>query len=146
MTIPNVCMVWCQRTAKCQFCEQVIVAGTPQVKAFYWNKGTPEHKGFNNTQYYHPQCWVLQGLYYLEHNPYVPYTRNIGDDKLTAEQKAQRRVLLHHKSALDQRLRNLKSTGEKRIFHTLHISEEIGKIMEKILPLGGIPQKWIDEL
>ena len=138
MTIPNATMNWCNRTAKCEWCPENINAGEPMVTLSYWNKGSPDHKGFNIRKYYHPDCWVAQGLDYLKKNPYVPYIRKAKMD-LTPEQSKQRYILLRRKSAIDQRIRGLvdKPVMEARL--NIMITE----IMLEIAPIGGIPKKWL---
>jgi len=143
MTIPNVSMSWCNRKAQCNFCPDHIGAGEPLVTVFFWNKGTPDHKGFNTKQYYHPQCWVAQGLDYLSLNPYVPYQKQKRLD-LVPEQKERRNILLRRKCSLEQRRRNLKAEYPERLLLEARIESKIVGLMLEIAPLGGIPKKWLE--
>ena len=142
MTIPNITMTWCNRIAKCEWCPENINAGEPLVTVFFWNKGSPEHKGFNVKKYYHPDCWVAQGLDYLKRNPYSPYIRKVKME-LTPEQAEHRYVLLRRKAAIDQRIRKLADVPN-RIMVEARLKEHITEIMLEIAPIGGIPKKWLE--
>ncbi len=141
MTIPNVTMTWCQRVAKCEWCPGSIEAGVPLVTVFFWNKGSPEHKGFNVKKYYHPNCWVEQGLDYLKKNPYVPYLRK-KKLELTLEESKQRYVILKRKSAIDQRKRKLEDMPGSAIALVI-LDQKITELMLEIAPIGGIPKRWL---
>ena len=142
MTIPNVTMTHCQRKAQCQHCPDIVEVGQPMVTVFYWNRGAPDHKGFNVKRYYHPQCWIEQGLEYLKKNPYVPYQRK-KKLKLTPEQSKQRYSILRRKAAIDQRKRNLDGKPNKEIV-VAALNCKIAELMVEIAPLGGIPKKWLN--
>lgn len=141
MTIPNISISWCNRTAKCEWCPEQIDTGEPMVVAFYWNKGTDGNKGFNVKRYYHPNCWVEQGLDYLKRNPYSPYIRK-PKLELTPEQSQRRYRLLRRKAALDQRINGLKDDSH-RLLAEARLMEKITIIMLEIASIGGIPRKWL---
>lgn len=140
MTIPNVFIYWCQHKAKCRWCEQDVVAGNPVVKVYYWNRGNEEKRGFNVSRYYHPQCWIDQGLDYLNRNPYVPYIRKRPSNNLTSGQKELRYKLLRRKASIDQRKRNLVDSP----LEAARLDEQISKLMVEIIPIGGIPKRWLE--
>jgi len=142
MTIPNVTMNHCQRKALCLWCNHHVEAGEPMVTVFFWNRGTPSHKGFNVKRYYHPQCWVEQGLDYLKRNPYVPYQRK-KKLELTREQSKQRYSLLKSKASIDQRKRNLANEPNNEVA-MVALNIKIAGLMIEIAPIGGIPKKWLD--
>jgi len=141
MTIPNVTMTHCQRKAQCEWCPDTIEAGTPIVTVFFWNRGGPDHKGFNVKKYYHPDCWVAQGLDYLKRNPYVPYIRK-KKLKLTPAQSKQRYSILRRKAAIDQRKRKL--DGTNNVVVEALLNTKIAELMIEIAPIGGIPKKWLN--
>ena len=141
MTIPNVTMTWCQRRAKCEWCPGYIEAGKPLVTVFFWNKGGPDHKGLNVKKYYHPNCWVAQGLDYLERNPYVPYIRK-RKLELTPEQSKQRYTILRRKAAIDQRKRSMALLPYSAIT-IANLNKKIAELMLEIAPIGGIPIRWL---
>ena len=103
MTVPNVTMGWCERRTKCEYCPEHIEKGTPGVRVFFWNKGGPDHKGFNVKKYYHPECWVAQGMDYLKMNPYVPKSKK-PTLALSPEQRKRRKQLINQKASLEQLL------------------------------------------
>jgi len=140
VTIPNVCINWCKRKATCKWCEQLIEAGGPMVTVFFWNKGADGHR-WNVKLYYHPQCWVKQGLDYLKMNPYVPYVRK-RKLELSKEDSKYRYILLRRKAALDQRKRNLKTEFPDRVLMEARIDAKIAGIMIEIVKVGGVPKKW----
>ena len=139
--IPNVYMSWCKRRAECKWCMRPITAGTPMVLVFFWNKGAQDGKKFNVKLYFHPQCWVEQGLDYLKMNPYVPYIRS-RKLELTVEEKKQRYILLRRKCSLDQRKRNLADTPDRTLTEA-RLNKEIAKLMLEIVKVGGIPKRWV---
>lgn len=143
MTIPNVTITWCIQRAKCGWCPEYVDAATPLVTVFFWNRGTPDHKGFNIKKYYHPNCWVAQGLDYLDMNPYVPHIRK-EKLKLTPEQSKQRYILLRRKAAIDQRKRNLEGDFPERMLVEIMLDQKITEVMLEIALVGGIPKKWLN--
>ena len=145
MTIPNVYMKWCHRTAICKWCENPIEPGSPIVSVFFWNKGSEDHKGFNTKLYFHPDCWVAQGLDYLKLNPYAPYTRH-KESTLTPEQKKLRHTIMTRKASIEQRRRNLKPTSKNRLLIEARLDIQIAQLMVEIAPIGGIPKKWIEQI
>ena len=145
MTIPNVYMTWCQRKAICKWCEFAIEAGTPMVTVFFWHKGDEDHRQWNKKLYYHPQCWVGQGLDYLKMNPYVPYVRK-PKAKLSEEQRKQRAALLNRKCSLEQRRRNVKSGYPDRLLVEARLDRQIAELMMEMIPVGGIPKRWLEQL
>lgn len=136
-------MTWCQHRARCEWCPKYIEAGQPLVTVFFWNKGTEGKRGFNVKQYYHPLCWVGQGLHYLERNPYVSVHKGARGLVLTPEQRMQRNRLLRRKGALEQRRRNLKTGLPDSLLMEARIDRQVAELMIEIAPIGGIPQKWL---
>lgn len=140
--IPNVCMKWCERQALCKWCNKPIEAGKSMVAVFYWNKGT-DGRRWNTKQYFHPQCWIEQGLDYLKMNPYVPYIRK-PRLALNDEDRKLRYMLLRRKSAIDQRRKKLKPDNPDRILIEARLDGKVAELMIQMMTLGGIPKKWLD--
>lgn len=140
--IPNVCISWAQRKAQCQYCPEPVEAGTPLVTVFFWNKGQEDKRKWNVKQYFHPDCWVANGLDYLKMNPYVPYARS-RKLPLTTKQNKKRVLILKRKAALDQRKRNLKSGYPDRVLVEARIDRQIAELMVQIASVGGIPPTWL---
>ena len=135
-------MSWCERRAQCNWCPEHIEAGEAMVRVFFWNKGTEEHKGFNTKKYYHPQCWLDQGLDYLKQNPYVPYKRS-RVLAITPEQKKLRNILLRRKCSIEQR-RRVVLEGKPNNALLARLDRQVADLMVEIAPLGGIPKRWLD--
>jgi len=139
-TIPNVSIAWCHRVARCKWCENDIVAGTPMVSVFFWNKGNEEKRGWNSKYYYHPDCWVSQGLDYLDRNPYVPYPGRKRVE-MEPEMKSKRLKILRRKASLEQRRRNTEDP-----LMLAHIETQIAGLLPEIAEAGGIPKSWLETL
>ncbi len=142
--ITNVRMSWCQRRAKCAFCPNQIEAGTPLVTVTFWKKGENDRK-WNVKNYYHPDCWVAQGLDYLKQNPYIPYQRH-KETTLTTTQKARRTKLLRTKASIEQRRRNLKPDNPSHALTVARMDRQIAEMMVEMTKIGGIPEKWLNQL
>ena len=139
--IPNVCISWCQRQARCSYCPGNIEAGTPIVRVFWWSKGEEGKRKWNVKQYYHPQCWIEHGMEYLSKNPYVPYLRH-KKSVLTARQQEKRKEILRKKASLEQRRRNLVSDYPDRLLVEARLDRQIAELMVAIAKVGGIPNNW----
>lgn len=143
MTVPNVTMRWCVNHATCAHCNTYVDSGTPLVTVFFWNRGGPDHKGYNVKKYYHPQCWIEQGLDYLEKNPYIrpPHKKKL---VLEPEQAELRYKLLRRKASIDQRLRNMDVSYPDHLLIEARLKQQVVDIMMEIAVVGGIPKKWLN--
>ena len=147
MTIPNVFMYWCQHKAKCKWCEQTIEAGTPVIQVYFWNKGNEDKRTWNIKRFYHPQCYIEQGMDYLKMNPFVPYqrsTKSKGIAKLNNGQRELRYKLLKRKASIDQRKRRLNGDYPDRVWEEAKLDLQISELMVEIASVGGIPKKWLE--
>lgn len=145
MTIPNVTMRWSRKSAICRWCDKPVEVSTPMVVVFFWNKGGEGRRSFNVKHYYHPQCWVEQGLDYLRMNPYIPHKRG-PKPKLGAEDRRKRFLLVRRKNALEQRKRKLKAEYPDRVLLEAKIDEQIMDIVLEVIKLGGVPKTWVEKL
>lgn len=142
MTIPNVTMRWCRHKATCKWCEKDIKASTPVVAVMFWNKGNPDSRRWNTYQKYHPQCWVEQGMDYLNRNPYVqPMGRK---PKLCKEDSRKRFLLVRRFHALEQRRHNNKFPDN--VLADIRLFEQMVNIMVEVAMLGGVPKGWAEKL
>lgn len=142
--------VWfthCQRRAKCRWCEKPIEKSKPMVITRLWRKGDENSRKWNITNYYHPECYLAQGLDYLERNPYSP-RGNRGRPKLhlSEEDKRKRYLLLRKKAALDQRKRKLKTSYPDSALMVARIDAQIVEICMDIALVGGVPKSWVEQL
>jgi len=145
MTIPNVTMRWCRKKAICKWCEQPVEIGTPMVAVMFWNKGNKDNRSWNVQNCYHPDCWVRQGLDYLERNPYVPHVR-VRTLKLDPEVKKKRLVLMRQFHALNQRKNNIKVDYPDSLLVEQRLTRQMIDIMLDVANLGGIPKSWVEKL
>lgn len=145
MTIPNVCMVWCQRQANCGWCDKPIEVATTEVTVFYWNKGADGHR-WNVKRYYHPQCWIDQGVDYLNLHPYCAGERRGPKPNLSLskEEMDKRLHLLRKKATLEQRKRNLDPKRADYLSAVLKLEIKVLDTIQEIAPIGGVPRKWLD--
>lgn len=141
MTIPNVCMTWCKRKTKCKWCPEPIETGQPMVRVFFWNKGNPETRRWNRTDFYHPDCWVKQGLDYLELNPFSA-KRQGALVQLSKEDKRKRFLLIRRFHALRQRKRIVKAEFPDRLLMESRIDKRMAEIVLEMLKVGGVPKSW----
>lgn len=142
--------VWfthCQRKAKCKWCEQPIEKATPMVITRLWRKGDENSRRWNITNYYHPNCYLAQGMDYLETHPYSP-RGNRGRPKiqLSEEDKRKRYLLLRRKAALEQRKRKLKTSYPDNALMIARIDTQIIEICMEITLVGGVPKGWVEKL
>lgn len=142
--IPHVWMVWCKRTAKCRWCEQQITTATPMVVVKYWRKGNENERKWNLFLYFHPDCWVANGLDYLERNPYtVSVNRGRPKLSLSVEDKRKRTLLVMRKAALEQQKRKLKVDYPDKLLAMARIDEKMMEIFMDITKYGGVPKSWV---
>lgn len=140
-------MTWVRKEkgVTCKWCEKPIEAATPMVVVFWWNKGNPEKRGWNVKRYYHPECWILQGLDYLEMNPYIPHKRG-PKPKLSEEDARTRYLLVRRYHALQQRKQKLKADYPDKLLLEVKIDKQVTEIMMDISQVGGVPKSWIEKL
>lgn len=145
MTIPNVTMRWCVRKSTCKWCEQPIDNGTPVVTVFFWNRGNENSRKWNNTYSYHPECWIKQGLDYLERNPYIPQHRN-KQPNLTVEDKRKRFLLIRKFNSLVQRKKHNYHNYPDTVLDDIKLTQKQVDIMLEVAVLGGVPKGWAEKL
>jgi hypothetical protein len=138
-------MRWCRKQATCKWCDKPIEIGTPLVAVFFWNKGNENSRRWNVTLYYHPQCWVDQGLDYLERNPFVPHRR--GRVRTLSNEDARKRFLLVRRfHALEQRKRNIKAPYPDNLLVEERLTKQMVDVMLDVANLGGAPKSWSEKL
>jgi len=145
MTIPNVTMRWCRKQATCRWCNKPIEIGTPIVAVLFWNKGNPDSRRWNVQICYHPQCWVDQGLDYLNRNPFVPHRRGV-KSKLSEEDRKKRYLLVRRFHALEQRKKNSKLDYPDNLLMDSRLTKQMTDIMLDMAKVGGIPKSWVEKL
>ena len=137
----DVWMTWSKREVQCRFCPDKVDKGTPVVVTR--SVKTWEERTFTRTGRYHPQCWVNQGLAYLEKHPVV-YKDGRPRLVLTPDQRVARMRLLRRRATLMLRYR--------RDIAALRIVEAVGHYIKAVEliplmePLGGVPRSWLAEV
>lgn len=143
MTVPNVTMTWCMRKSTCKWCEQSIEQATPVVTVFFWNKGKEDNRRWNVKQFYHPNCWVAQGMDYLGRNPYVPRRR---EPKLCTEDMERRRFLIDRFHSLYQKRCSNHGQYPDGILREIDLTQRMVDTMMEVAALGGVPKGWAEKL
>ncbi len=145
MTIPNVTMRWCTKKSTCKWCDKPIEKETPLVKVFYWNKGNEESRKWNSKFYYHPQCWLDQGLNYLRMNPYA--TKYMGRRTvLNPEDRRKRFLLVRRFNAIVQKRANCNHSFPDHILTDIDLTQRMVDIMLEVATIGGVPKGWAEKL
>ena len=142
MTIPNVTMVWCHKKATCKWCEQPIEVTSAMVRVFFWNKGG-DNRRWNVQLCFHPECWVKQGMDYLNKNPYVPINKRI---TLSKEDARKRFLLIRRFNALVQRKNKIKSDYPDNMLVEIRLTNQMVEIMLDVAILGGVPKTWAEKI
>lgn len=133
---------WCRRTAKCHFCELPITVATPMVKGKLWKK-VGEATSWSYRPNWHPQCWIEEGLVYLEQHPYQAKSTGRPKLKLSEADAEQRQTLVRRRSRLIYILREMLTNG-KDFEHpsVIKILNRLLKLRIDIELFGGAPRSW----
>ena len=142
---------WARKQATCNWCNKKVERKEPEVVCKMWSKGDPNSRRLNFYRYYHPKCYLEQGMNYLRDHPFTDV--NEGQKKgrpfleLNVEKHEHRVKLLKRKASLDQRKRNLKAANlaDFALKEAL-LDTEIYKLVLEIKDFGGVPEKWKKEL
>jgi len=109
-----------------------------------WRKGDETSRRINLLFYYHPECYMVEGLEYLQMNPYTPGLHKRGPKTtLTPDQQRQRKLILMRRASLIQRKKKLKVKYPDRLLFEAKIDQQLIDLMVEIAPLGGIPISWL---
>ncbi len=133
----------CKRTAICHYCKKPIKVQEPMVTGKLWRKVKEGVLHWIVRYYWHPLCWVDEGLSYLQKHPYNQGLRGGQPLNLDYETKKKRLSVLRRHAKYTQKIRESMETGNLDRIIRLALSME--KLKEEILPLGGIPKSWIPQ-
>ena len=145
MTIPNVTMRWCVKKSTCKYCDKPIDNGTPVVTVFWWYKGDDEKRKWNMKISFHPQCWIDQGLDYLQRNPYIPQHR-VKKPTLSTEDRRKRFLLIRRFNALIQKRKNCNHSFPDHVITDIKLTQQMIDIMLETATIGGVPKGWAEKL
>jgi hypothetical protein len=134
----DVWMTWNKRIAKCKYCEKEILVSTPMVVG-QTKKGNRTYR-----MYFHPQCWVDNGMVYLNNNPYTSGCRGRKKLPLSPDDSRKRFLLIRRYNTLKSRKKNLKRFPDD-ILESIRLEDKMRGIMVEMENIGGIPSKWAVE-
>ncbi len=144
MTVPNVTICWCTKTAKCQWCEEQIEVSEPMVRVFFWNKGA-DGRRWNGQIFFHPQHWLDNGMDYLQRNPYIPHVRKTS--KLSPEDRAKRHKMVLKFNSLHQRKQNIRADYPDKLLVEERLDKQMHDLFLDMINMGGrIPGKWLEKI
>ncbi len=133
-------MTWCNKTAKCKHCSQPITPGEPLVRGKLWRKHGQATR-WSYKFYWHPQCWVEQGLIGLRSRPRVsPFRGAITNRDITPEDKTTRLRLLQKRANIVQRMK--KAGIEQNLDLLISLQEKLEELIPEIEKVGGVPKGW----
>ncbi len=145
----DIWIAYCKREAKCHYCQQPIKARDYVVKGKLWRKLKTGLTHWSWRYYWHVKnkdgecCWLLEGIAYLEKNPYSSGLKGGKSLGLTDEDGKMRLAILRRHAKYTQKIRQAMETGN--LDRIIRLATSMEKLKEEIYPLGGIPKKWITE-
>ena len=134
----DIWMAWNKREAKCYYCEKEIKVATPVVI------GQTKRKNRTYRTYFHPQCWIDNGMAYLNNNPYTPGVRGRKRLSLTPKDARSRFLLIRRYNTLKSRKAKLTIFPDS-ILESMNLERRMAKIVKDMEKLGGIPPKWLEQ-
>jgi hypothetical protein len=141
---------WARKDADCEWCGKVIHRKTAMVVTKLWRKGDADKRKWNIIHYYHPECYIAQGLHYLADNPFTEVEpgkkKGRPEIQLCEEDKKTRIALLKKKSNLEGRIRAIKAKKKKdAIVKEAELTVQLAEVMQEIERVGGAPAVWKEE-
>jgi len=120
---------------KCRYCEKEITVATPMVI------GQTKRGNRTYRMYFHPQCWLDNGMAYLNKNPYTPGIRGRRKLSLGPDDTRKRYLLIRRYNTFKYRKDKLNRFPDD-LLESIRLEGEMDKIAEVIKDIGGIPAKW----
>lgn len=139
MEVPalDVWVTHAKRDANCGFCPEKVVMGSPELVTR--SRRRMGGRTFTRVKMYHPECWMAQGMQYLDTHPYVP---KLGRPRLNLsleDRAARKKLLMQHGQYL---YRYRKYMEEGRVVPAVEQYLKAVQLREEIEPLGGVPRSW----
>lgn len=135
-------MAHCRKETKCSFCEDAIPVAQPMVVG---KAAMKKREGWSVTLHWHPQCWITQGLQYLEAHPYVSAQKGKKKLDLSLEDREARFKIQRCRASMMQKLRVIMhkdEVDEKDLDRIVRYSEKLREYKVAIEKYGGVPKKW----
>lgn len=132
-------ITWCRRQATCRYCELPIEVGNPLVRGQSRQKAAE----WKVKLFWHPECWLKDGLQYLEQHPYSAKSQGRPKLQLDEDSKAARKKLITRRAQILYNIREQLENGETELSESLLV--EVSKIVQfyrEIEVLGGAPKSW----
>jgi hypothetical protein len=133
--------VWMSRAKKalkCTFCPEPFETGDAIVITKL--KVTNSRGTFTTVRRWHPQCWINQGLIYLEKHPTVDKPTGRPKLELDPEVKAERMKLLRRHAQLMHFHRMAQDKGD--ILGAVNYYIRACELMPMMEECGGVPRSW----
>ena len=131
----------CRKTAKCRYCPNPIETGQPMVVGRS-RKESAGGKYYYFTSRWHPQCYLDQGLQYLDKHPYTPATKGRPVLNLTSGQRTHRLSLLRIRATSVQRVRAELQKLLPNYNIIQHHGTKLQELYKEIEHYGGAPKSW----
>ena len=134
-------MAWLRQKARCRWCSEVILAGQAVVRGMSWVTDGDTKRHYLSI--WHPECWLKQGMDYLESHPYIPKQGGPGRPRLqlTVEQRIKRRSCTVMFAKLKMEKMQVLTAGTAQ-WHMPQLEERGRQLMERMKGLGGVPRSW----
>lgn len=142
-------MAWmtvCRRQSRCRWCKDTLSKGDPVVA----ENLRLESRNWTTRYYWHPQCWIDQGLHAIRHKlrgeVTTPSTRGRKAIDISQDQRVERNKILRRHAALVCRIKSemSKGSGTLSVDRMIHFGGMLNEMKEEISKLGGVPKSWED--
>ena len=129
---------WLQRRAQCAAkCDNATMeAGTAIVRTTVFKLG----RRYSFLQ--HPDCYVRQGLAYLEQHPFVPHPGGPGRKKLKLDPETRRLRRNLHAKAVYLRKERREAINKGWWWKVEILNSDMLKLREAFEQVGGVPSNW----
>ena len=133
----HVWISWCKRKCECSHCKETILCSEPMVSGRHTT--TKGGRKWTIKLHWHPQCWVGQGLAYLQSHPMI---KGPGRPRimLSEEDKAARHRLLLKHGNIRHRQKVAALAGDAVRVLDLEIRRQ--EVIEEMSKYGPIPRSW----
>lgn len=136
----DVWMTQARRISRCHYCPEPIRQLDPEVIG--QTKRTKGGRTFTRIRRWHPQCWITQGLSYIEQHPVVirQGRPRLELDPVTRHRRLQ---LLRSHAQLMHYSREAWTSGN--ILRSVHCWLKASDLHEEMSQLGGVPKGWLPD-
>jgi len=133
----DVWMKYCTRQARCKWCEEPILNGSPMVMVKIWKGKEGIERKYTITLRFHPDCWIKQAMANLDKEP--PPTRKL---PLSEEDSKTRKRLIRKYATTKHRLKVALDGGNYTGYRIDKLMCKLWDIRNQIELVGGVPKEW----